>query len=232
VRVLVIDLGGTNVKLLATGQPRPLKFPSGRELTPRGMVAGVKHNAGGWEYEAVALGYPGRVGPDGPADEPGNLGTGWVGFDFQREFGVPVRVVNDAAMQALGGYAGGRMLYLGLGTGLGSAIVADRLAVPLELGEIGRSRGKPLGKLLGRRGFEADPEKWQKRVADAVDELKAALAADEVLLGGGNAKRVNPVPANCRVGGNRDAFAGGFRLWEQAADPHHTPASPAWRVVA
>ena len=232
-RVLVIDVGGSNVKLLVSGRQRPKKFPSGPDLTPRTLVAGVKDHAGGWAYDAVTLGLPGQVGPDGPTVEPGNLGDGWVGFDYADAFGAPVRVVNDAAMQALGGYTGGRMLFLGLGTGLGSAIVADRLVVPLELGTLGSSSGETLGDRLGKAGLAAHGvAAWNRTVAAVVAELKAAFAVDEVLLGGGNAELVDPVPAGCRVGGNADAFAGGFRLWEQAADPHHTPASPAWRVVA
>lgn len=231
-RVLVLDVGGSNVKLLATGQGEPRKFPSGPDFTPERLVVGVREHAAGWGYDVIALGLPGPVGPGGAIREPGNLGGGWVGYDFEAAFGVPVRVVNDAAMQALGGYRGGRMLFLGLGTGLGSALVADRVVVPLELGVLGRDRGRELGRRLGKKGLaEHGWEKWNQRVAAAVAVLKEAFGADEVLLGGGNAKKVDPVPDGCRVGGNDDAFAGGFRLWEQYEEPHDAPRSPTWRVV-
>lgn len=159
--VLVIDIGGSHVKLLATGVPEPRRFDSGKHLTPADLVTRVKQLAAGWNYDVVSVGYPGVVGRDGPAEEPGNLGDGWVGFDFQRAFGRPVRVVHDAAMQALGGYAGGRMLFLGLGTGLGSALVADRVVAPLELGCLPFDGRTTLAERLGKRGRETyGPGEW------------------------------------------------------------------------
>jgi polyphosphate glucokinase len=232
VNVLVIDVGGSHVKLLATGQPAARRFDSGRHFTPVALVEEVRKRVLDWPYDAVSLGYPGAVGPSGPEAEPGNLGPGWVGFDFAAALDRPVRVVNDAAMQALGAYTGGRMLFLGLGTGLGSALVTDRVVVPLELGNLPFGRRESMADRLGKRGLKRHgEEQWQQSVAEAVGRLRAAFGADYVVLGGGNAKRVRPLPAHTRRGGNEDAFTGGFRLWEEEVDPHSCPVAAAWRVV-
>jgi polyphosphate glucokinase len=232
VNVLVIDVGGSHVKLLATGQPERRKFDSGKDLTPGEMVKRVRELTADWDHEVVSLGYPGVIGPDGPSEEPGNLGDGWVGYDFEAAFGRPVRIVNDAVMQALGACDGGRMLFLGLGTGLGSALVVERVVVPLELGRLPYRRGETMSDRLGREGLKRlGRKKWSRSVARVVGYLKDALAADYVVLGGGQADEVNPLPEGVRRGGNEDAFAGGFRLWEEWIEPHDRPPSPAWRVV-
>ena len=230
--VLVIDIGGSHVKLCATRCQAPVKWDSDPDLKPDQLVDRVRQMTAGWEYEAVSLGFPGRVGPKGPAAEPGNLGEGWVGFDFEKALGKPVRVVNDAAMQALGGYDGGRMLFLGLGTGLGSALIAERVVVPLELGDLTHRSGVTLAERLGKAGLAwLGQETWRKEVVEATTMLRAAFDADYVLLGGGNAALVDPLPSDVRQGGNEDAFVGGFRLWEELVEPHDRKPSSAWRVL-
>lgn len=231
-KVLVVDVGGTNVKLMASDADGPRKFKSGKRLTPSHLVDGVAEHAEGWEYDAIALGYPGAVGPDGPIAEPGNLGHGWVGFDFAAALGRPVKVSNDAAMQALGGYEGGRMLFLGLGTGLGSALVADRVVVPLELGDLPAGPDEMLSDRLGKRGLERlGVDAWREEVARAVESLRKVFVADSVLLGGGNAKRLRALPEGARRGGNDDAFRGGFRIWEEYIAPHDAATDYTWRFV-
>jgi predicted NBD/HSP70 family sugar kinase len=228
--VLVIDLGGTHVKLLASGQREPRRFDSGNGLKPAELVRRVREQAGDWPYEAVSLGYPGLVGRAGPTDEPGNLGDGWVGFDFDKAFECPVKVINDAAMQALGSYEGGRMLFLGLGTGLGSTLVSDKVLVPLELGCL-PFRGATFADWLGKGGLARHGRAaWLEAVAEAVRLLQKAVAADHVVLGGGNAAEVEPLPAGAIRGGNENAFEGGFRLWEEAAPIHEGPPR-AWKMV-
>jgi polyphosphate glucokinase len=213
-KVLVIDIGGTNVKLLASGEKEPRSFPSDMSLTASAFVKKVREVTQDWEYAAVSLGVPGVVGVDGPIEEPGNLGDGWVGFNFSKAFGVPVRVINDAAMQALGSYEGGRMLFLGLGTGLGSTLVSDHVIVPLELGCL-PFRDSTLGELLGKEGLErVGPETWQQVIHEAVSFLGRSLLAEHVVLGGGNAAIVDPLPNGVKRGGNENAFVGGFRLWD------------------
>jgi polyphosphate glucokinase len=196
------------------------------------LVARTRALVSDWDYDAVSIGYPGRVGPDGPLAEPGNLADGWVGFDYPDAFGHPVRIVNDAAMQALGAYDGGRMLFLGLGTGLGSALVANHVIVPLELGSL-RLRGtRDLFTRLGKQGLQRRGRKaWAASVIDTAQHLRDAFLADYVVLGGGNAERVGELPNHIRRGGNEDAFTGGFRLWEEDVEPHDRPHSPIWRVV-
>jgi len=212
--VLVIDIGGTNVKLLATGQDTPRKYPSGPGLTPEQMVGGVVQAAAGWGYEAVSVGYPGPVLRGRPVSDPVNLGRGWVGFDFAAAFGHPVKVVNDAALQALGSYDGGKMLFLGLGTGLGSALIADGVIEPMELGHLPYRKGT-FEDYVGVRGLKRlGKKRWRRAVADVVARLTAALEPDDVVLGGGNVKKLKELPPNCWAGDNVDAFAGGFRLWE------------------
>jgi predicted NBD/HSP70 family sugar kinase len=222
--VLVVDVGGTKVKILATGQDVPRKFPSGPTMTPEQMVAGVKEAATGWEYEVVTIGYPGPVLQGRPVSEPHNLGTGWVGFDYEAAFGCPVQVLNDASMQALGSYEGGKMLFLGLGTGLGSAMVVAGRVEPMELGHLPYRKGT-FEDYVGARGLERlGKKKWRAYVQDVVTRLSAALQTDYVVLGGGNVKKLQELPPGCRPGSNTNAFLGGFRLWEDAstrgAHPH------------
>ncbi len=215
-KVLVIDVGGTHVKILASGEKEPRKADSGPKMTPALMVAAVKTLAKGWSYDAVALGYPGPVVHGRPIHEPANLGVGWVGYDFRKAFGMPVRLINDAAMQALGSYKGGKMLFLGLGTGLGSALIIDGHLEPLELAHLPYKKGKTYEDYVGLRGLEDyGKKKWRKSVADVVERFKAALGADYVVLGGGNAKFMDELPKDTRLGSNENAFLGGFRLWEQ-----------------
>jgi polyphosphate glucokinase len=215
-KVLVIDVGGTNVKLLATGQDTPRKLPSGPTLTPRRMVSGVKKLTGDWKYDAVSIGYPGPVVNGRPVADPHNLGPGWVGFKFETAFGCPVKIINDAAMQALGSYTGGKMLFLGLGTGLGSAMIVDGIVEPMELAHLPYKRAT-YEDYVGRRGLEKEgKKKWRRRVADVVARLSAALEPDEIVLGGGNVKKLEDLPPHCRAGNNANAFLGGFRLWEPA----------------
>jgi polyphosphate glucokinase len=232
VNVLVIDVGGSHVKLLASGQADPRRFDSGQDFTPLALVEEVHAQTTDWPYDAISLGFPGKVGPVGPKAEPGNLGPGWLGFDFATAFGKPVRVANDAAMQALGAYGGGRMLFLGFGTGLGSALVAERVVVPLELGCLQFDAEETLAERLGKSGLDrVGPEAWGRAVAEAVEILRDALSADHVVLGGGLADLVDPLPEHCRRGGNADAFTGGFRLWDDTVVPHDRPPSGAWRIL-
>jgi len=213
--VLTVDIGGSNIKLLAAGQTEPRKRPSGSKLTPAKMVEIVQALAEGWDYEAVSIGYPGLVGNRGPSSEPGNLGAGWVGFDFQSAFGLPVRIINDAVMQALGSYEGGRMLFLGLGTGVGSALITEDFSLTLELGNLPYKRGKTIGETLGRQGLERSGKAaWRRAVMDIAPALMKAFLADSVVIGGGNAKKLKELPAGVRLGHNLTAFRGGFRLWE------------------
>lgn len=217
--VLVIDVGGTHVKILATGQKESRKFDSGLTLTPQKMVAGVKQLAADWKYDAVSIGYPGPVLHGKPVAEPHNLASGWVAFDFRAAFGCPVKVVNDAAMQALGGYKRGKMLFLGLGTGLGSTLIVNGIVEPMELGHLPYKKAT-YEDYMGIRGLEKHGvHKWRRHVADVVKLLVAVLQPDDVVLGGGNVKKLKELPPGCRAGDNANAFAGGFRLWKE------TPAS-------
>jgi polyphosphate glucokinase len=217
-RVLAIDVGGTHVKILVTGQKEPRKIPSGPKMTARQMVAAVKKAAADWSYDAVSIGYPGPVIHDRPLSEPANLGKGWVKFDFRRAFGKPIKMINDAAMQALGSYRGGRMLFLGLGTGLGSAMVVDGELQPMELAHLPYRKSKTYEDYVGLRGLEKHGKKrWRRDVADVVEKLRAALAAESVVLGGGNAKEMKELPKGVILGDNANAFVGGFRLWADEA---------------
>lgn len=212
--VLSIDVGGTHVKILASGQTERREFASGEALTAHEMVDRVKSLAGDWAYERVSIGYPGPVLHGMPAVEPHNLGTGWVGFDFEQAFGCPVRLVNDAAMQALGSYRGGKMLFLGLGTGLGTTLIVDGIVEPMELAHLPYKKAT-YEDYVGVRALERlGKKKWRKKVAAVVDALIHAFEPDDVVLGGGNAKKLNELPPHTRLGDNADAFQGGFRLWE------------------
>ncbi|CAN5840446.1 ROK family protein [soil metagenome] len=213
--VLVIDVGGTNVKVLATGRDEPVKIPSGREMTAERMVSSVLEATQEWDFEAISIGYPGPVVGGRAALEPKNLGPGWVEYEFGLRFNRPVKLINDAAMQALGSYEGGRMLFLGLGTGLGSALVVERVVVPMELAHLPYKKGRTFEEYLGLRGLKrTGRKKWVENVNDVVARLKAALVADYVVIGGGNAKRLESMPPDCRPGDNMNAFLGGFRLWD------------------
>lgn len=212
-KVLVIDIGGSHVKLLSTGRRKPVKLPSGGDLTPREMVRAVKAATTDWSYDAVSIGYPGPVVQNRPSREPVNLGDGWVRYNYARAFGVPVRIINDAAMQALGSYEGGRMLFLGLGTGLGNALVRDGMVIPLEMAHLPYLDGT-YEDYLGEAGMKRlGPKKWRKHLENVLELFLAALVADYAVLGGGNVRFVEDLPPNTRRGSNLHAFRGGFRLW-------------------
>jgi hypothetical protein len=217
VRVLVIDVGGTHVKLLATGRKIRVEIPSGPNLTAAKMVRDVHAVTRGWDYTAVSIGFPGPVVHNQPITEPHNLGRGWVGFNFRKAFGCPVRLINDAAMQAIGSYEGGRMLFLGLGTGLGSAMIVDGILEPMELAHLPYKRGRSYEAYVGLRGLKrVGKKKWRRHVADVVQKLKVALEADYVVLGGGNVKLLKKLPPGARLGDNNNSFRGGFRLWQRS----------------
>ena len=223
--VLAVDVGGTNVKILATGQEQPLKFASGPQMTPKRMVTEAKKLAKGWKYDVVSIGYPGVVTQSRPISEPHNLACGWVGFDFEKEFGVPVKVINDAAMQALGSYKKGRMLFLGLGTGLGSTMIVDGDVQPMELAHLPYKK-ETYEDYVGLRGLERmGRKKWQRHVFDVVERLSAALEPTDIVLGGGNVKKLKKLPPGCRAGNNANAFLGGFRLWGDGVE--HLPGAIA-----
>lgn len=217
-KVLAIDVGGTNVKMLASGEATRRRFPSGPKLTAKQMVDEARKVAADWKYDVVSIGYPGPVLDGRLLSEPHNLGKGWVGFNFEEAFGRPVKVINDAAMQALGSYKGGRMLFLGLGTGLGSAMIINGVLQPLELAHLPYRKGT-YEDYVGLRGLEKFGKKrWRSYVADVAEKLAVAIEPDEVVIGGGNAKFLNVMPPKCRAGDNNNAFLGGFRLWEDSAD--------------
>lgn len=215
-KVLVVDIGGSHVKLRATSQGTARKFDSGPTLTPKMMVAGVHRLTRGWQYDVVSIGYPGPVLHGRPVQEPHNLARGWVGFDYEAAFGRPVKIVNDAAMQALGSYESGRMLFLGLGTGLGSTLIVEGIVHPLELGHLPYRKGT-FEDYVGLRGLqERGKKKWRRTVDDVVTRLAAAMQPDTVVIGGGNVKKLKTLPPGCRTGLNANAFRGGFRLWAHA----------------
>ena len=215
--ILAVDVGDSHVKaLLSTVESDHRRFVSGPELEPREMVAGVVQLTSDWAYDAVSIGVPAPVHTNRVVTEPMNLGTGWVEFDFQEAFGKPTKVINDAAMQALGSYDGGKMLFLGLGTGLGSALVVEHVVVPMELGHLPFRRAT-FEDYVGQRGRDRfGKKKWRQAVGETIERLSAAVEADYVVLGGGNAKRVTDLPADVRLGANDNAFVGGFRLWDPA----------------
>ncbi len=217
-KILAIDVGGTHVKVLATGRRKPLEIPSGPKMTAKQMVRDVRQATVGWRYSVVSIGYPGPVLHGKPVSEPANLGGGWVGFDFEKAFGHPVRLINDAAMQALGSYKGGRMLFLGLGTGLGSALIVDGVLEPMELAHLPYKKRKTYEDLVGDAALHRfGKKKWRRYVTDVVTRLQAALEADDVVVGGGNAKLLRSLPKGVRLGSNSNAFIGGYRLWKKHA---------------
>src|SRR5271170_3624073 len=218
--VLAVDVGGTHVKVLLTGEGEPRKFSSGPALTAKEMVEGVKKVTGDWKYDAVSIGFPGPVLRNRPVAEPRNLGSGWVGFNFRSAIGCQVKLVNDAAMQGLGSYRRGKMLFLGLGTGLGSALIVDGIVEPMELGHLPYKRGTYESYLGNQALVEQGKKKWRRNVTDVVARLIAAIEPDEVVLGGGNVKELDELPPKCRAGDNRNAFEGGFRLWAQEHETH------------
>jgi hypothetical protein len=215
-KILVIDVGGTHVKVLATGRREEIEIPSVPTMTAKRMVRDVKRATRDWNYNVVSIGYPGLVIRGRPRHEPYNLGGGWVGFDFGKAFGCPIKIINDAVMQALGSYEGGRMLFLGLGSGLGSAMIVDGTLEPMELAHLPYKNGKTYEDYVGARGLKRlGKKKWRRHVAGVVELLKDALEAEYVVLGGGNSKNIKKLPRNTRLGDNRNAFIGGFRLWKE-----------------
>src|SRR5215469_3464908 len=227
--VLAIDIGGTHVKFLATGQKERRQFESGPRLTPQLMVAGVKRQTRDWKYDVVSIGYPAPFRRNHPITEPHNLAKGWMGFNFKAAFKCPVKVINDAAMQALGSYRRGTMLFLGFGTGLGSAMVVEGVVVPMELGQLSYKNGT-YEDYLGLRGLDwLGKRRWRKEVTRFVDRLVPALHLDEVVLGGGNAKKLKTLHEGCRAGDNANAYLGGFRLWDRERTAQNKKAPSAVR---
>jgi polyphosphate glucokinase len=223
--VLAIDVGGTHVKILVSGEQEARKFPSGPRMTPQLMVAGVKKLAADWKFKAISIGYPGPVLHNRPFTEPHNLAKGWTTFDYQRAFKCPVKFMNDAAMQALGSYRGGKLLFLGLGTGLGTAMIVDGIVEPMELAHLPYKKAT-YEDYIGLRGLKKYGEgRWHRHVADVVKQLIAALEPDDIVLGGGNAKLLKKLPKGCRLGDNANAFLGGFRLWTEKSAPKRRRAS-------
>jgi len=217
--VLVVDIGGTHIKIRATSRAQVVKIASGSALTPRAMVKAVRGATAGWDYAAISLGYPGVVLHGRIASEPINLGPGWVGFTFSKAFPRPVRILNDAAMQALGSYKGGRMLFLGLGTGLGTALIVDGVLAPMEIAHLPYRKGRTYEDYVGRAGLRRlGKRRWREHVTDVITMFRTALEVDDVVIGGGNAKLLTSVPGGVRIGGNADAFLGGVRLWTSDAN--------------
>jgi polyphosphate glucokinase len=214
-RILVVDVGGTHIKFELSGQKHRREFESGPRMSAKQMVSEVKRLTKDWDYDVISIGYPGLVVRGRIVAEPHNLGPGWAGFDFQKAFGRPVKLVNDAVMQAVGSYDGGRMLFLGLGTGLGSAMIIDGTIEPMELAHLPYRKGKPFEYYAGAAGLQRlGKQKWRKRVLDIVARLTAAVEPDYVVLGGGNAEKLGNLPRNVRLGSNENAIQGGFKLWQ------------------
>ena len=217
-KIMVIDVGGTSVKILVKGKRKELRFASGPLMTAKTMVAGVEAatTEAGWKYDVISMGYPGPVLHDRPLVEPHNLAPGWVRFDYRKAFGCPLKIINDAAMQALGSYRKGRMLFLGLGTGLGSALVVDSVVEPMELAHLPFKKGRTYEDFVGIKGLNRlGKKKWRKSVLEVLDQLRTATQAEYVVLGGGNARLMKKLPPYVRLGDNANAFRGGFRLWEE-----------------
>jgi predicted NBD/HSP70 family sugar kinase len=225
---LVLDIGGTNVKIWKTDEPEKVKFPSGKDLTPDALMEGVRTVTKDWPVDRVSIGYPGEIRNGRPVAEPLNLGPGWVDIDFAHAFNCPVRIMNDACMQALGSYEGGKMLYLGFGTGVGSALISDGVIVPLAVGHLKLWEGETFDHYLSRDGLTRHGKKrWRQAVVEATAMLKGLLFADYVVLGGGNAEEIKELPENCRRGGNHNAYYGGLRMWED----HEEKAAAKLKVV-
>jgi predicted NBD/HSP70 family sugar kinase len=213
--ILVIDVGGTHIKFRLQDNEELRKVPSGSQLTPHEMIEKVRETTGDWNYDHATIGFPAPVVEGRIQKEPVNLGPGWVGFDFETALGCKVKVINDAAMQALGSYEGGRMLFLGLGTGLGTALIYNRVMLPLELGHLPYKKGKTFEEYVGQAGMKRlGRRKWKEAVFDVAERLRAAFLVDYIVLGGGNVKKLDELPPFCRMGDNRNAFLGGLRLWE------------------
>jgi len=213
---LAIDIGGTHVKIRIPSEMEKREFESGPTLTPKQMVDGVKKLSVGWKFDSISIGLPAPIRNNKPVKNPANLGPGWMDFDYDADFGVPVKIINDAAMQAVGSYKAGRMLFLGLGTGLGSCLIVDHSIVPLELAHMPYRKGKTFEDFVGLRGLKKlGKKRWRKQVSDVCDILYAALLPDEIVIGGGNVKNLKELPDHCRAGDNANAFEGGFRLWQK-----------------
>jgi len=235
-KILVIDIGGTNIKVASSDKRVPIKIPSGPTMTAEQMTKDVLAATKGWAYDCISIGYPGPVVHDRPLAEPHNLAAGWIGFPYQKAFGKPLRFINDAAMQALGGYKGGRMLFLGIGTGLGSAMIFDGVVIPLELAHLPYKKGRTYEEYVGLAGLERrGVERWRKSVLDVIERLRAALVCDSVLLGGGNAKLMQNLPGHVILGANSNAIDGGIKLWQDMSDPatatSGTPAKTAKSAI-
>jgi hypothetical protein len=216
-RILVIDVGGTNVKMRVTGQKKRVEIPSGPKMTAIKMVTVVRKIVASWKYDAITIGYPGPVLHGHIVCEPHNLGHGWIKFNFKKAFGCPVKIINDAAMQALGSHCGKRMLFLGLGTGLGSALIVDGVLEPMELAHLPYKKGRTYEDYLGHSGLkQLGKRKWRRHVNEIIRQLKTALEVDYVVLGGGNARLLNKLPPGSQVGNNDNAFRGGLRLWSKS----------------
>jgi polyphosphate glucokinase len=216
--ILAVDVGGSHVKVMTSTGRTKREFPSGPHLSAKKMVKDVAAITEDWSYDVISVGYPGPVAHGRPLAEPHNLGHGWTGFDFKKAFGLPTKVVNDALMQALGSYEGGRMLFLGLGTGLGSAMIVDGIPEPMELGHLPFRKGKTFEDCVGTSGLKRlGKKKWRQEVADVVKHFVAALEPDYVVLGGGNAVKLGHLPRKARLGDNANAFKGGFKLWDTRA---------------
>ena len=241
--ILAVDIGGSKVKLLVSGETEPRRFASGKTLTPAAMVERIREVAGEWKFDAISIGYPGLVGDVGPKSEPMNLGRGWVGFDFPAALGCPVRMINDASMQALGSYDGGRMLFLGLGTGVGSTLIAENVIVTLELGDLPYDDERTISQVLSRAALDKNGKsEWREAVERCVATLTKAFLADYVVIGGGNARKIKELPPGARLGHNLTAFRGGFRLWNVEDVPtltggddnsakQSTRSSTDWRLI-
>lgn len=225
-KILIIDIGGTNIKVASSDKPVPIKIPSGPTLTAEQMANDVLAATKGWAYDCISIGYPGPVIHDHPLAEPHNLAAGWIGFPYQKAFGKPLRFINDAAMQALGGYKGGRMLFLGIGTGLGSAMIFDGVVIPLELAHLPYRKGRTYEEYVGLAGLELrGVKRWRKSVLDVIERLRAALVCDSVLLGGGNAKLMKDLPDHVMLGANSNAIDGGIKLWQDVSDLTTAPTT-------
>jgi polyphosphate glucokinase len=230
-KVLVVDVGGSHVKIMVSGRSELRRCDSGPALTAAQMVRRVKALAGDWKYDVVSIGFPGPVVADRPAREPHNLGKGWVKYDYAGSFGRPVRIINDAAMQALGGYAGGKMLFLGFGTGLGSTLIVEGVIVPMEIAHL-PYRKATFEDYVGEAALERDGKrKWRRNVADVIARLIAAFEPADVVLGGGNARILNELPPRCRLGENANAFPGGIRMWAADAKRPTRPVAARRRAA-